>query len=231
MKRTWWREFARSLVDINCQQYGHYLKEFTVADRGQSLSSFWKVLGPVPLALLIGAAIRRRQKQGSSEVTKPRTPPIVWIILALMVAGAVVNIALKSTLTVQNTARTAAATTDGSHPASLSVASAQTWTPTDSDFNSAKAAAPAGQEVVSNTQASKTTDDTAEQFSPATQSIWILETFYYKKPPSADLTFTTQAACEHMIAALSDPTFRSSSGVSGPVTIGYKCVEAPVQSR
>ncbi len=59
--------------------------------------------------------------------------------------------------------------------------------------------------------------------------VWILMTFLVAKQPTVDLAFKTQAACEHMIAALSDPTYQLPHAKS-PVT-GYKCIKVPVQSE
>ena len=59
--------------------------------------------------------------------------------------------------------------------------------------------------------------------------VWVLMTFLIAKQPTVDLAFKTQAACEHMIAALSDPTFKV-PGAKSKVT-GYQCVKVPVQSE
>jgi hypothetical protein len=59
--------------------------------------------------------------------------------------------------------------------------------------------------------------------------VWILMTFLVARQPKVDLAFRTQAACEHMIAALSDPTFKA-PGAKSPVT-GYQCIKVPVQSE
>ena len=59
--------------------------------------------------------------------------------------------------------------------------------------------------------------------------VWILMTFWVAKNPTVDLAFKTQAACEHMIAALSDPTYRV-RGAKSSVT-GYQCIKVPVQSE
>jgi hypothetical protein len=59
--------------------------------------------------------------------------------------------------------------------------------------------------------------------------VWILMTFFVTGQPKVDLAFKTQAACEHMIVALSDPTFRA-RGAKSKVT-GYQCIKVPVQSE
>jgi hypothetical protein len=59
--------------------------------------------------------------------------------------------------------------------------------------------------------------------------VWVLMTFFTAKQPTVDTAFKTQAACEHMIAALSDPTFRT-PGTKSPVK-GYQCIKVPVQSE
>jgi len=59
--------------------------------------------------------------------------------------------------------------------------------------------------------------------------VWILMTFFATKQPTVDLAFKNKAACEHMIAALSDPTFKT-PGTKSPVT-GYQCIKVPVQDE
>jgi hypothetical protein len=67
--------------------------------------------------------------------------------------------------------------------------------------------------------------------------VWILMTFLVAKQPTVDLAFKTQAAlafktqaaCEHMIAALNDPTYKL-PGAKSSVT-GYQCIKVPVQSE
>ncbi len=59
--------------------------------------------------------------------------------------------------------------------------------------------------------------------------VWVLMTFFVAKQPTVDLAFKTQAACEHMIAALSDPTYRS-PGAKASVA-GFQCIKVPVQSE
>jgi hypothetical protein len=54
-------------------------------------------------------------------------------------------------------------------------------------------------------------------------------TFFATKQPTVDLAFKNKAACEHMIAALSDPTFKT-PGTKSPVT-GYQCIKVPVQDE
>lgn len=58
--------------------------------------------------------------------------------------------------------------------------------------------------------------------------VWILMAFMIAGPPKVDLAFKTQAACEHMIAALSDPAFKAPG--AKPKVSGYQCIKVPVQS-
>jgi hypothetical protein len=51
--------------------------------------------------------------------------------------------------------------------------------------------------------------------------VWILMTFLIAKAPTVDLAFKTQAACEHMVAALSDPACKL-PGAKSSIT-GYQC--------
>jgi hypothetical protein len=60
--------------------------------------------------------------------------------------------------------------------------------------------------------------------------VWILMTFFTSSSqPKVDLAFKTQAACEHMIAALSDPAYKV-PGAKSKIS-GYQCIQVPVQSQ
>ncbi len=62
-------------------------------------------------------------------------------------------------------------------------------------------------------------------------TVWVLIIFMTAKQPDLKgdlLAFKTQAACEHMVAALEDPTYQM-AGAKPPA--GYLCVKANVQSQ
>ncbi len=59
--------------------------------------------------------------------------------------------------------------------------------------------------------------------------VWILMTFWAAKLPTVNLAFKSQAACEHMVVALSDPAYKT-PGAKSTVT-GYQCIKVPVQDE
>ncbi len=86
MKRTWWREFARSLVDINCQQYGHYLKEFTAGQKRDFVTALngdiYRRLPKARMALVLrleallsDGSKKQTYAHLSLEHVLPQTPP------------------------------------------------------------------------------------------------------------------------------------------------------------
>jgi hypothetical protein len=57
-------------------------------------------------------------------------------------------------------------------------------------------------------------------------TVWVLLTFLATGQPKVQLAFKTKAACERMIATLSDS--RDKSAPSS--VVGYQCIEVPVEN-
>ena len=56
--------------------------------------------------------------------------------------------------------------------------------------------------------------------------VWVLVTYLANGSPKIELAFTTQTACEHMIASLSDPAHRSNNEKAPN---GFQCIRVPMQ--